>query len=129
MKERIVLEKHELYKLLDCLPMPMITDKDLEKQIKEGRKIVLFGKERKAEQVPETYEELRSLCIEISTKEDHIHIFNDWGTNNEFLMTHSLKFYPDGTICVNGDNEFIIAKNKTVAEMWNIIRALLEVKK
>ena len=79
--------------------------------------------------VPETYEELRSLCIEISTKEDHIYIFNDWGTNNKFLMTHSLKFYPDGTICVNGDNEFIIAENKTVAEMWNIIRALLEVKK
>lgn len=91
--------------------------------------VMCLNDRTKREQVPETYEELRSLCIEISTKEDHIHIFNDWGTNNEFLMTHSLKFYPDGTICVNGDNEFIIAKNKTVVEMWNIIRALLEVKK
>lgn len=83
----------------------------------------------KYEQIPETYEELRHLCIEISTKEDHIHIFNDWGTNNEYLMTHSLKFYPDGKICVHGDNGFVVATNKTAAEMWDIIKALLEVKK
>lgn len=113
MKERIVINCQDCIKNIQN-PNGDITVDDLDYDV---------------EQVPETYEELRSLCIEISTKEDHIHIFNDWGTNNEFLMTHSLKFYPDGTICVNGDNEFIIAKNKTVAEMWNIIRALLEVKK
>lgn len=75
--------------------------------------------------IPETYEELRHLCIEMGTKDNHVFIFNDWGTGNEYLMTHCLKFYPDGTICVNGDNEFIIARNKTVKEMWLIIKSLI----
>ena len=68
MKEITVIEKHELYKLLDCLPMPMLTDEDIEKEIKEGRKLILFGKERKVEQVPETWEELKELCEELEGK-------------------------------------------------------------
>ena len=74
---------------------------------------------------PETYEELRHLCIEISNKEKHIWIFNDWGTNNEYLMTNSLKFYPSGTICVNGDNEFVIAENRSPKQMFEIIKSLM----
>lgn len=121
MKKRIVLEKHELYKLLDCLPMQMVIDEDIKKE----RTILLFGKERKVEQVPETYEELRSLCIDVSTTGNIVYIFNDWGTNNEYLMTHSLKFYPNGTICVHGDNDFVVCRNRTPAQMWQIIKGLM----
>ncbi|MBQ2219199.1 MAG: hypothetical protein II417_00220 [Elusimicrobia bacterium] len=74
---------------------------------------------------PETYEELRHLCIEISNKEKHIWIFNDWGTSNEYLMTNGLKFYPSGTICVNGDNEFVIAENRSPKQMFEIIKSLM----
>ena len=76
---------------------------------------------------PKTYEELRSLCIGIGTKDNHIWIHSHWGKGNEYLMTHSLKFYPDGKICMDGDNvnEFVIAENKSPKQMWAIIKSLL----
>ena len=126
MKEIIELEKTELYKLLDCLSIPMFTNEDL----KETRKTVLFGKERKTEQIPETYEELRSLCIDISTKGNMIYIFSEWNNpNKEFLQVRTLRFYPDGTIRNDYDDKnnepYIIVKNRTPQQMWQIIKSLI----
>ena len=79
------------------------------------------------EQVPESYEELRSLCFEIGTKDNHVFVFNDWGKGNEYLMTRCLKFYPDGKICMDGENinEFVVAENKSPKQMWQIIKSLI----
>lgn len=87
--------------------------------------------ERKVEQVPETWKELRSLCIKLSTKENMIYIFNEWkNPNKEFLKIRTLRFYPDGTIrndYEDKNNEpYIIAENRTPAQMWNIIKALVD---
>ena len=123
MKERIVLEKHEMYKLLDCLPMPMITDEDLEKEIKEGRKLILFGKERKTEQVPETYEELKELVRQ--------NIFEDFANGVkigkfikvEYILIDGKSFMPDGEI-LDEDND-VFAVNRTPEQMWEIIKGLI----
>lgn len=40
-------------------------------------------------------------------------------------MTNGLKFYPSGTICVNGDNEFVIAENRSPKQMFEIIKSLM----
>ena len=121
MKEIIVIKKHELYTLLDCLPMPMITDEDLEKEIKEGRKIVLFGKERKAEKVPESWEELKELCEELEGK--NVFIINA-GNCIEF---NGLYFWKDGSITTTQNNNDIWATktNLTPARQWNIIKSLI----
>lgn len=118
MKEIIVFKKHELYKLLDCLPMPMITDEDLEKQIKEGRKIVLFGKERKTEKIPESWKELKELCkeIEVDAEEDYIELFG-------VLVGSNILFCKDGAIFLNTDCCF--KEKATPQQMWAIIKNLI----
>lgn len=83
--------------------------------------------------VPETWEELRSLCIKLSTKENMIYIFNEWkNPNKEFLKIRTLRFYPDGTIRNDYDDEnnepYIIAKDKKPNQMWQIIKNLAEEK-
>ena len=81
--------------------------------------------------IPETYEELRSLCIELSTKDNMIYIFSEWNNpNKEFLRVRTLRFYPDGTIRNDYDGEnnepYIIVKDRTPAQMWQIIKNLME---
>lgn len=113
MKEIIVLKKHELYKLLDCL-LPMITDEDLEKEIKEGRKLILFGKERKVEKVPENWEELKELCEEFG----------------EIEILENNIYFRGMTFRLNGDVEDfegnIIGENRTPQQMWQIIKSLID---
>lgn len=119
MKEIIVIKKHELYTLLDCLPMPMITDEDLEKEIKEGRKIVLFGKERKAEKVPESWEELKELCEDLESKDVFITSAGDC------IEYHGLQFWVSGTVCHETEKFYSIKSDRTPAQMWNIIKSLI----
>lgn len=88
-----------------------------------------FAEKAKYEELPETYEELRSLCIAKSTKEEMIYIFSEWKQPNiEYLQTHTLRFYKDGTIRNGGDAEegYIIAKDRTPQQMWQIIKALVQ---
>lgn len=55
MKERIVIEKEVLEKLIKALPVQWFDN--------EGeKKIVLFGKEYKTEKEPTNWEELKELC-------------------------------------------------------------------
>lgn len=55
----------------------------------------------KVEQIPETFEELKELCKDI---------------------TLDLKICKDGTIYCY---EYLLAKNRTPAQMWNIIKNLI----
>lgn len=129
MKEKIKLEKHELYKLIDCLPMPMITDEDLEKEIKEGRKIVLFGKERKVEQVPETWEDVKQLTKEhiekLKLNKDvwEIDIQKDYIDIQKKYVTYRVRFTSIGNILF--DAYLKIAENKTPNELWMFIKSLI----
>lgn len=113
MKEKIVVENKAFLNKTD-----FVCIEDIVKDLKV---------EYKKEQVPESYEELRSLCFKIGTKDNHVFVFGDWGKGNEYLMTHCLKFYPDGKICMDGDNvnEFVVAENKSPQQMWQIIKALI----
>ena len=111
MKERIVIDQDWLVK-------------DMKAGVSELDKLFIC---QKVEKVPESYEELRSLCFKIGTKNNHVFVFCDWGKGNEYLMTHCLKFYPDGKICMDGDNinEFVVAENKSPKQMWQIIKSLI----
>ena len=123
MKEIIVIKKHELYTLLDCLPMPMITDEDLEKEIKEGRKLILFGKERKVEQVPETYEELKELVNKYSGKINRQVGGITVGTTRIIIM---MKF--DNIYFGKNGNIYFADKflgTYTPARQWEIIKSLI----
>lgn len=74
--------------------------------------------ERKVEQVPENWEELKSLCKDIKD----IQIVS----NVIYLEPEDLgriELYSDGVIVCN---EYILAENRTVAQMWNFIKSLME---
>ena len=124
MKERVVLEKHELYKLLDCLPMQMVTDEDLKKE----RKIVLFGKEYKIEKVPETWEDLKDLCKGIKEKlnkeiwkikieDEFIYVRKKWETKE-------ICFTSVGNMVSNNGWDLLMT-NLTPARQWQIIKNLV----
>lgn len=106
--------------------MPMITDEDLEKEIKEGRKLILFGKERKVEQVPETFEEIKQLLhndkkvFNKSVKKIEI---------SEFMIEIHFKLQ---TICFLHSGDVVepnclkpIVTGRTPAQMWTIIKNLI----
>ena len=95
MKERIVLEEHEFYNLLYFLPPQMV------KIVKKERKAIFIGKEIKPEKVPETWEDLKELCKDIKV---------------------DLKLCKDGTIYCY---EHCLAKNRTIEQMWQIIKGLI----
>lgn len=74
--------------------------------------------ERKVEQVPENWEELKSLCKDI--KDIQI-VSNVIYLEPEDLVR--IELYSDGVIVCN---EYILAENRTVAQMWNFIKSLME---
>lgn len=68
--------------------------------------------------VPENWEELKSLCKDIKD----IQIVS----NVIYLEPEDLgriELYSDGVIVCN---EYILAENRTVAQMWNFIKSLME---
>lgn len=77
-----------------------------------------FNKNGEKEQVPESWEELKSLCKDIKD----IQIVS----NVIYLEPEDLgriELYSDGVIVCN---EYILAENRTVAQMWNFIKSLME---
>lgn len=144
MKENIKLEKYELYKLIDCLPMPMITDEDLEKEIKEGRKLILFGKERKVEQVPENIQDVKEILDKAKIKYELFYV-NDkdyrWTINDKVKILRAIvirfktKFddvYTEYSVTIDNNNRIVIHKYKyegsesirmqlsTMEQVWNM---------
>lgn len=76
------------------------------------------GFERKIEQVPENWEELKSLCKNLKD----IQIIS----NVIYLEPEDLgkiELYSDGVIVCN---EYVLAENRTVAQMWSFIKSLME---
>lgn len=69
-------------------------------------------------QIPENWAELKSLCKDIKD----IQIVS----NVIYLEPEDLgriELYSDGVIVCN---EYILAENRTVAQMWNFIKSLME---
>lgn len=98
------------------MPVPMITDEDL----KGTQKTVLFGKEKKIEQVPTNWEELKELCKEkdISEDDDKIQIKLNY---NDYLYLHK-----SGHIyCMDEDSNISIGYDRTPQQMWQIIKNLI----
>ena len=101
MKERIVIEKEVLCKLLDWVSMQTVVYK--EEDLKKERKIVLFGKEYKTEKEPESWTELVELYKELEKKNSliRVNILKDemdvliFNTDKEHLVG-VIEFYYDG---------------------------------
>lgn len=79
------------------------------------------------EQVPETFEELKELCMKLEpklVKENNLY---------ETQITLNINnggyyaFYPDGTIIFKASNSinYTIAKNKTMSQMFQFIKSLI----
>lgn len=89
--------------------------KDMKAGVPELDKLFIC---QKVEQVPENWEELKSLCKDIKD----IQIVS----NVIYLEPEDLgriELYSDGVIVCN---EYILAENRTVAQMWNFIKSLME---
>lgn len=116
MKERIIIDKEKVIAF-----RPKGLDVYSQEYVEE---IDVIENTKKVEQVPETWEELKELCKKenISKCEDEIKI--KWHNNT------SLYFYEkDGEIiCKDGDSciEMTIGYDRTPAQMWQIIKNLME---
>lgn len=117
MKEKIIIDKELLEKIIKASPIQWFDNKE------KTKNLVLFGKEYKTEKYPTNWEELKELCKKenISIWEDEIKI--KWHNNT------SLYFYEkDGEIiCKDEDSciEMIIGYDRTPAQMWQIIKSLI----
>ena len=111
MKERIVIEKEVLCRLLDWVSMQTVVYK--EEDLKKERKIVLFGKEYKAEKEPSNWEEFKELCKEFG----------------EIEIIENNIYFRGMTFLLNGNVEDfegnIIGENRTPQQMWAIIKNLI----
>lgn len=108
MKERLVLDfESSIEGRTDlCMIMESLHDFDFDWKIT-----------RKAEQIPETWEELKELCKGlkgVSLKENRIIV--------ETKFTY-IKFYDNGDIEVCCEE--VIIKHRTPAQMWQIIQGLV----
>lgn len=74
--------------------------------------------------VPETFEELKELCKDLKGlyKNYNIEVFDDaiFVLDSKVVL---LKIYDDGEIKDSGSE--VIAKNRTPAQMWQIIKSLI----
>lgn len=77
--------------------------------------------ERNIEQIPETFEELQELCRKLKI---------DCEVYITLPLTNKMKlyFYDNGEIIcayLDFEYEFSLAKNRTPAQMWNIVKSLV----
>lgn len=78
------------------------------------------------EQVPESFAELKELCLELNNKIKDIsvncvyneHILIQWYNDDNT----DIDIYKDGTIFVENH---LVADNRTPQQMWQIIKALI----
>lgn len=117
MKEKIVIEKELLEKIIKASPIQWFDNKE------KTDKIVIFGKEYKTEFVSETFEELKELCKGIKGVE-----FAGGNAKGEIIQLDNIWFAENGEIWGYSDNwEEVcnIAQNRTPAQMYQIIKNLI----
>lgn len=117
MKERIVIEKEVLCKLLDWVSMQVrvYTDEDLKKE----RKIVLFGKEYKTEKEPTNWEDLKELCKEL--KDVDIEGADEIDVARIIIHNADLIYFEDEILMIAGFKKLEIKPE----QMWQIIKGLI----
>ena len=116
MKERIVIEKELLEKIIKASPVQWFDNKE------KTDKLILFGKEYKTEKVPETFEELKELCKDIKevtiTEEGHINVDLVYFTKDGEIYT-----YVEGVLT---SSIFLpVSKGRTPQQMWQIVKSLI----
>lgn len=94
----------------------VITD---EKFVRQARNTILVGYPLEFEQVPETWEELVELCKHYEDVEIWNGIIRINREDRGNIEIYSL----DGTIACN---EYLLAEDRTISQMWEIIRNLME---
>lgn len=104
MKERIVIENSVDVSIMKRHPNW------------EYSQFLIPDKQYKREQVPESFEELKTMCQDLKGVEVY----------KKYICLQNLVFWYDGEIC-SSDNrdEIIIAKNRTPSQMWQIIKNLI----
>ena len=116
MKERIVIEKELLKKIIKSSPIQWFDNTETDKN-----KIVIFGKEYQVEKEPTNWEELKELCRKLKL---------DCEVYITLQLTDKMKvyFYDNGEIIgayEEYEYEFSLAKKRTPAQMWQIIKNLI----
>lgn len=87
---------------------------------------ICFKERSKKEQVPENWEDLKELCLELNNKIKDIdvncvyneHIIIQWYNDDNT----DVDIYKDGTIFVENH---LVADNRTIEQMWQIIKGLI----
>jgi len=92
----------------------VIEDVDLVNHIKNS-----FDSKAKLEQEPETWEELKELCV----KEFQLNTSKNINNDRRYIVCCAMNFYENGFI---EDSEGIIIAQRTPQQMWQIIKSLVE---
>lgn len=79
--------------------------------------------ERKVEQVPESYEELKELVKQKVYDDDRNGVKIGQCIKIEYILIDGKSFMPDGEI-LDEDND-VFAVNRTPTQMWQIIKSLI----
>ena len=79
---------------------------------------------KKIENVLETFEELKLLCKNLKNPKTSTGIV----IKDDYVEFHGLLFLASGIVCheTEIDKNLAIVKNRTIAQMWNIIKNLTE---
>ena len=125
MKERIVIEKEVLEKIIKASPIQWFDNK-------EKGKLVIFGKEYQTEKEPITWEELEKLVIDNC---NNYTISFDGNKKRYSIEYKGLVFYNFGVVefsiatkTIDGDSvkfNRCFATDMQPAQMWQIIKGLI----
>lgn len=121
MKERMVLEDKELKEICDdCIRSENCKKKNTYEQARCCFNFQFIPANIEVEQVPESFADLQELCKGLKGVE----IYNNsiCVINIDIIL---FRFYDNGEIRNSGGGEIII-ENRTPAQMWQIIKNLVD---
>lgn len=97
----------------------VITD---DKFVRQAHNSIIVGCPLEFEQVPETFEELKELCFKLPNKIEY-YTYNE----EKLIGISGMYFWQKGRITHNiyDDGVYVYAKNRTPAQMWQIIKSLI----
>ena len=125
MKERIVIEKEVLERLIKALPIQWFDNKE------KTDKLILFGKEYKTEKYPTNWEELKTMCEELESQTSDVtcDVLKDeidvtiWNIDRSYKVGFA-EFYYDGYIVYLGmGTGFSIPIE--IPKVWAFIKSLI----